>query len=471
MNIKYILLFSIILLTPFLSSGKDNNGFETDSVHIIVNKIIIAGNKKTKKKIILRELLFKEGDTLGLNQLDYYILKSKENLNNTFLFNYITINTSKESEGWYNIYIILEERWYLWPYIIFEQADRNLSAFIHNKDWSRVNYGIMMVKNNFRGLGETVKLKVRLGYKEQFEVAYKIPYLGNSHQHGLSMKFNWFRQHEIPYITQDDKLVFYRDKITYVAKEHNSEISYHYRNKHYLRHTFSAKYSFAQVEDTIIQLNGNYFNNSSNQTQYITLQYYFNLDKRDYKLYPLKGYNIDFSVTQKGLNILPNEIQGVWAFESSAYLYSNFNGRWYSGIGGKAKMSSNYKQPYFIEEALGYETFLRSFEYNVIDGQNYATGRTFIKYAIIPEKIIYLESLNLPKFNKIHYSLYINTFFDAGYVTDINPYATNTLPNTFLASAGIGIDIVAYYDMVLRLEYSINRFVGHGFYIHMGKAF
>jgi outer membrane protein assembly factor BamA len=473
--VKNKLLFIYILLIistySFGNSKEKNNISQDDSTTLIINKIIITGNAKTKDKIILRELLFNENDTLTSNQLKTYISKSKDNLTNTSLFNYITINTTQENSTYTNIYILVEERWYLWPYLIFEQADRNLSAFIHNQEWSRINYGVMLVKNNFRGMAETLKFKVRLGYKEQFEIAYDIPYLGNTRKHGLSTKVSWFRQHEIPYNIQYDKLIFHKDESTYISKKFYSKLSYHFRNKHYIHHSISALYSHIQVEDTIIRLNNNYFDNSTNNTQYIGIEYNFNLDKRNYIHYPLRGYNFNFTLSQNGLNILNNEMKGLWNFESEAYYYKEFNTRWYSGFGVRGKLSSSRKQPFFIEQALGYDTYLRSFEYYVINGQQYIVEHSFIKYAIIPQKIFYLNGLNWSKFNKVHYSLYINTFFDMGYVNDINTAQYNKLPNTFLASCGVGIDLVAYYDQIIRFEYSINRFKEHGFFIHLKKAF
>ena len=473
MNKKTILFYILILVLPLASFGKKRGKGEalTDSTQVIINQLFIGGNKKTKEKIILRELLFHKGDTVFKQYLDGFIEKSKENLLNTSLFNYVTINTIIEQPNLVSIYIIVEERWYLWPYLILEQADRNLSSFLHNKDWSRINYGLMVVKNNFRGRAETLKFKVRLGYKEQFMLGYDIPYIGNSRKHGLSAEFSWFRQNEIPYMIDFDELVFYKDDISYVSKKHGTRITYQYRKKHYLRHKFSAIYNYTQVNDTIIDLNSNYIGNSSNKTQYISLVYNFEIDKRNYKHYPLTGYNFEVILSKKGLNVLPYEIQGKWEIESLGYYYISFTDRLYGGLGARGKISSNYKQPFLIEEALGYQTSLRSFEYNVINGQQFVTGRTFLKYAIIPMQIRQIEGWGWSKFNKIHYSLYVNAFFDTGYVYDISPIETNTLPNSYLASAGIGVDLVAYYDQVIRFEYSINRFGNHGFFLHVGKAF
>lgn len=473
MNRTSLIFCTLIILIPYFSFGliKGKEKALSDSTEITINKIFVGGNKKTKERIIKRELLFQYGDTLFKVHLDDKIEKSKNNLLNTSLFNYVTINTVEVEKNIIDIYVLVEERWYLWPYLIFEHADRNLSSFLHNKDWSRINYGLMLVKNNFRGRGETLKFKFRFGYKEQFQLAYEIPYIGKSRQHGLSAEFNWFRQHEIPYITEYDALVFYKDENSYISKMFGSRLTYQFRNKHYLRHSFSATYSFSEVGDTIIKLNANYFGKKTNKTQYLGLIYNLNLDRRNYKYYPLSGYNIEVNLSQKGLNILSNEIQGVWEIGAGAYYYLGLSDRWFSGFGAQGKISSNLKQPFYIERGLGYATFLRSFEYNVIDGQSLATGRAFIKYAIIPIQVKHIESWGWAKFNKIHYSLYINTFFDTGYVHDVFPNNSNTLPNSFLASAGIGIDLVAYYDQVIRFEYSINRFGASGFFLHVGKAF
>jgi hypothetical protein len=410
---------------------------------------------------------------LSEQSLEHLIKKSKENLTNTSLFNYITIKTVDEDSTHINIYVLLEERWYIFPYLIIEQADRNLSAFLHNKQWNRINYGLMLVKYNFRGMGETVKFKFRFGYREQFQIAYEIPYLGNSHKHGIMLEYSKFRQHEVHYITSSDKQVFYRDDNTYIYNAHRATVVYKFRNRYFIRNNLTIQYNYANVNDTIIKLNNNYFGNNgtNNVLQYFTLGYSFKLDKRDYKYYPLAGYNVKLSFYQKGVGFLPDNMHSIFEIQTEAYLYKNFTTRWYGCIGGKGKISSAFKQPYYVEQALGYKTYLRGYEYNVIDGQSYISGRAFFKYAIIPMQIRQIDFWGWEKFNKIHYSMFVNTFVDAGYVYDIEPAPSNRLPNSFLLSTGIGVDIVAYYDMIFRFEYSINKQGQNGFYIHLNKAF
>jgi outer membrane protein assembly factor BamA len=462
------------LVTLFLFNAKASNLSQValyDSSFVIINKLIVAGNIKTKERVIIRELLFKTGDTLSQNQLGVLIEKSKENLLNTSLFNYVYINSLQEHQNLTTLYILVEERWYLWPYLIFEQADRNLSSFIHEQDWNRINYGLMLVKNNFRGRRETIKLKVRMGYKEQFQLYYDIPFFLNTQKNGLSVELTFFRQKKVQYNTLNDEPQLFGNYTQYMQQFQTMNLMYYYRNKHYTTNKLLFTYSHAKVADTISRLNPNYFTNGLSELAYFTLSYIFEHDKRNYRYYPLTGYNIDFALSKKGLGILDTQMPAIWEMQTSAYTYFQLLNRWYTGGGAKIKISTPKKQPYFIERALGYDELLRAFEYNLIDGQSYATTRAFLKYEIVPKRVKIIQSWKWSKFNKIHYALYGNLFFDQGYVYDVSPDPSNKLPNKYLYSFGAGIDLVTYYDQILRLEYSVNPKGNHGFFIHMGKAF
>lgn len=467
MTLRFLLTSWLFLIGQYAFCNEPAN----DSTVVIINKIVIAGNATTKEKVILRELLFTEGDTINKTNLNELLVKTKENLFNTSLFNFITINTIENDPIHSSIFIYVEERWYLWPYPIFEQADRNLSAFFHDKDWSRLNYGIMLTKYNFRGRRETLKIKLRFGYKEQLQFYYSNPYLFKNKKHGLAAEFSWYRQHEASVNTINDQLYYYKDSIDYAQKFHTSFLTYQYRKEYYTKHNITLAFTHINIKDTISKINPNYLGDTLNKADFFTLNYTFDIDKRNYQYYPLKGYNLTTQIEQKGFGIFDQTIQNVTSLKIESYKYFQFSNRWYTGIGGKLKISSNKDQAFFIQEALGYKDYLRAYEYYVIDGQQFITGHTFMKFAIIPLNIQQIESWGWKKFNKINYSLYINVFFDAGYVKNNYNTSSNALPNSFLCSTGIGIDLVTYYDKILRLEYSINKQKQSGVFIHIGKAF
>ena len=47
-----------------------------------------------------------------------------------------------------------------------------------------------------------------------------------------------------------------------------------------------------------------------------------------------------------------------------------------------------------------------------------------------------------------------------------NKQQNNYLANTVLCGSGLSLDFVSYYDLVLRMEYSINRLNEKGLFLH-----
>src|SRR5450755_3805268 len=79
----------------------------------MVGNVFIHGNRVTKSFIIERELPFKSGDSLTLQQLTLYFIQSREHLVNTRLFNEVTVSL-KEFRGYtVDIQIDVKERWYI----------------------------------------------------------------------------------------------------------------------------------------------------------------------------------------------------------------------------------------------------------------------------------------------------------------------------------------------------------------------
>ena len=465
------IFFAIALtISSFVADAQSRDSLAINA-DFVVRDIMIAGNRTTKDFVVRRELLFTEGDTLKADDVAAVLLRSKENLLNTSLFNYVTINLIDLNEHEKQVLVMLEERWYWWPYIIFEQADRNLSAFFNDGDWSRINYGLMLINNNFRGRAETLKVKFRFGYKQQFQLFYDVPYLTADKKHGLAVQLSLYRQHEKHYATDSCRLQYFRDNSKPVIQNQDLFLFYTYRPKYDVRHIVTAGYAHANVADTIIALNPDYFGAQTSNIQYFKLAYTFDWDTRDYKFYPLKGHNVTLELGKIGLNLLDNELDGSWYTRLAAYKYFDLGHRFYAGVGGLAKYAPDKPQPYYTEQALGYLDYLRGFEYYVIDGQSFATGRAFAKFAIVPMRIKKIDGWSWDEFNKVHYSLYANVFVDAGYVSDSRTGTNNYLANRRLMSVGAGLDMITYYDIVFRVEGTLTRQGKSGVYVHVLKAF
>ena len=138
----------------------------------------------------------------------------------------------------------------------------------------------------------------------------------------------------------------------------------------------------------------------------------------------------------------------------------------------ETKKSFGGHQSFYLQDALGYSSVLRGYEYYVIKGYDFILLNNSIKYELISQKIITLNFLPFKKFKKIHYALYLDFYFDSGFVNQKSNYALNNeFENSILYSAGIGLNFVTYYDLLIRLEYSINKIGEHGLFIHFDTPF
>ncbi len=90
----------------------------TGNQMLVIDRIIIIGNKTTKPWIIHRELSMKQGDSLSRFELVNGLETSKQNLTNTSLFNAIEMHFVIVDEVKAEVYIMLQERWYLWPRLL-----------------------------------------------------------------------------------------------------------------------------------------------------------------------------------------------------------------------------------------------------------------------------------------------------------------------------------------------------------------
>ncbi|MBC8148009.1 MAG: hypothetical protein H8E98_08515, partial [Bacteroidetes bacterium] len=435
--------------------------------YFVINQIFISGNKTTKLHIIIRELEFRKSDTLSTKQLQEVLDNSRKNLLNTSLFNFVKLDTINLGENRIDINIDVTERWYTWPVPLIEIDERNFNTWWETKNLDRASYGFYLVKNNFRGRMETLKLLLKFGYNEKYELSYFAPYVNKKQTIGLGFAASVNGTHEVAYNTVNDKLIYYKDEKNYLSESFTSSVNMLIRPNIHNSHNLELRYFQYHFDDTLLKLNDkfSYFNNY--KLQYLSFCYKFKNDYRDYKPYPLHGYYFDAEFTKDGFGLMREEKLDVLVVKSVFRKYCQFADRIYFASGISGKISSSGFQPYYLQRGLGYSRdFVRGYEYYVVDGQNYAMLKTNIKYNLIPTKVRTFKFIPTEKFNKIHYAVYCNIYLDAAYVEDKQFQLNNSLSNEILFGSGIGLDFVTYYDKVLRLEYSINKMKETGFFVH-----
>jgi outer membrane protein assembly factor BamA len=457
--IKKILFCLTLFLISIVSFPQVNR--------LIINDIQITGNKKTKTNVILRELTFQKGDTILASDMEQRISRSRENILNTSLFNYVTITSEKSDSSITDIAILVEERWYLWPSVILKYDDRNFSAWLKAKDLSKSKYGFSVEKYNCFGRRENLKISFLFGYATQFSISYKNIALNRTRKHFIGGDIELTKQDEIFYKTTDNVPLTFRNKFRSVFERRKYTLNYLYRPHIYDLHNFYLNYFEYKIADTIVELNPGFLPGNDNNFKCFTFDYVYSNDRRDIKAYPLKGSYFEVLVSQTFSVPSSKSSFSSTAVIPSYYRFFELNRTLYYAAGINLKLSYNNSYSYFYSKAVGYNYNMHGFEYNTIEGQHFLIIKNLLKAAVIKPRVSELHFIPFTKFNKIHYALYFNLFSDIGYVA--NKYTTdnNYYANKFLISWGAGLDLVTYYDITLRADYAINGFGKSGFYIHL----
>lgn len=433
-----------------------------------VSSISFSGNTTTKNYIIFRELTFKQGDTIIVEQLTQKFEQSRLNLLNTSLFNFVTINHSfiDSLKQKVDVQITLQERWYIWPKPVLEITDRNFNSWWAYQDFSRINYGLGVGWQNFTGRMDLVSFMAQLGKSTEFSISYFNPFLDNRKKWGAGLSFLHNNNSEIGVKTENDKLV-YMYTGEKLINSNVVEVQLSFQNNTFISNQLILGMYNSHFQDTVILVNPYFSYSGANSLTYFNLYYKLKFDFRDIRYYPLKGWYSDLEINKSGFGLSFEKPVNIAWIKTTSRVFLPISRHWYSGASIMAKISSRAYQPYFFLKGLGYgREFVRGYQYNVVDGQHFLVAKTTLKYALIPEKEIRMKRIDLPKFTHLHYAVYLTLFADAGYVWNSQSYDKNVLPETWLTSLGAGMDVVTYYDKVVRFEYTMNKSGKSGIFIH-----
>ena len=464
-------MFIVVFVLPSFSQHDDHIDESSlsskSTIKFVVNDIILVGNKRTKEKIITRELTFATGDSLNLKEVEKVITTSQQNLLNSSLFNFVTITYQlNEDLNQVNFIIDLKERWYTWPAPIFEIQDRNFNSWWETKDLFRINYGMYLTFQNVRGRNESATIKFRKGYTELYGFNYRIPYINKKQTIGINAGYSYMRNNEVAYATYGNKLQFNRSYSQFMRKEIEAKVGFIYRKGIYTKHILDFLYNESSVANDISKLNCDYFGNKQHYANYISIQYRFKHDFRDSKIFPLRGSYYECLIAKDGLNLLKNENVDNFTVDAVVKNYWSPLKRTFVGTALRVRYKLMNTGGYYFNRALGYNDFVRGYEYYVVDGQTYAMFKTNVSYQLVKPRVVKLPMKRLEKFNRIPYSIYVSAHADAAFVQDKVFYNDNPLSNTWLGGAGVGLNFVTYYDYVLRVEASMNRMKEKGIFLH-----
>jgi outer membrane protein assembly factor BamA len=450
-----------------------------DLLYVNVERIRIIGNKKTKNRIITREIDIQTGSGYQLSELKKLVKLDENKIFNTGLFNSVKSeiafvqNTPNDVE----IIFFTEERWYIWPSVIFSLADRNVSDWLFNQGAAtdRFEYGFRFDQFNVRGLNERLRVMAQFGFKRRFALGYRIPYLNKKQKLGMGINFSYSEFDQVDLFNRRDKRLFVDADSLFgdlsgrniISTDLYGSIDFTYRESFYNTHTVALYYNKIDIVDTLGIINPDYLGNGKSVQNSFNIRYNFRRDFRDRNNYPLSGFLIDARVEKKGIGIFNDINQGSSTVFLSRFrpLKHNFN----IASSFTAYTSFPQNQPYTTMRALGFANeLLKGYELYVIQGQHFVMHKSELKKQLFSIEANLGKLMPLKQFRKVPIAAYFKIFFDQGYVQNNLPRNTESiLSNRYIYSYGAGLDLVTYYDAVLRLEYSINALNEGGFFINV----
>jgi len=445
----------------------------------IISAIVINGAKRTKSYIIERELPFKTGDSVVLNELVQKFELARNQLVNTRLFIDVVVSLKGFRGYLVEIQIDIKERWYLFPIPYFKLADRNLSEWAkQGYNLQRSNYGAKLAWYNFTGRNDKLKAWFITGYTRQIQFSYDQPNADKSLKHGYGINLSYATAKELNHTTTNNEQRFIPieksfnppDSVSGLFKgqvlneQFNFMVSYTYRPAIKTRHSFRLSYNTNRIDEAVAKVNPRYFTNDKRFIAYPQLDYTIDYTNVDYVAYPLKGFMGDAGFTRRGIN----KDMNLWQINAKGTKGFQLAEKTFYGLQAYGVLKLPFDQPYYNQRLFGYgDLYLRGLEKYVIEGVAALMVRNTFRQQVTGFNIPFSLS---GSHSSIPFRVYAKAYGDMGYSYN-KSFPQNSLVNRMLYTAGAGIDFVTLYDVVFRFEYSCNQLGQKGLFLHFKNDF
>jgi outer membrane protein assembly factor BamA len=432
---------------------------------VTIRYILPVGNKHTRYKIITREMSVKEGEDVLADSLEAIVDINQKRVFNLSLFTEVNVTASKVNEHVIDLIVKVKEQWYIMPELAFQLADRNFNVWWKEQDHDirRANARVTLKHRNFRGNLEALSGTAQIGYTRKFALEYFKPYIDKDQTHGLGVSVSTSNNDETFYVTDSNKLKFVKKPGEYIISQFEAALVYTYRPAYESRHLIELRYKDVTINDTIAQLNPDYFKKGETKMKMMQMLYRYELNRVDNWNYPLQGLKlINYTTARFGFEGFDFQLSDV---VEAAY-FKKLGSKWFTGNILRGRLTSPVNQPYILRNALGTESeYIRGYEYYVIDGSQYGLVRNNLKYEALNTTI---RNIPIRYLSSLPLRIYPKVFIDAGYVANKFP-GNSFLNNKFLYSYGAGIDVVSAYDFKIRVEYAWNHLGQKGLFLHINS--
>lgn len=471
---RYSLFFFFICALQFLFSQQK----------VYLQQIDIEGNKRTKASVILREMTVHIGDTLEKAHLPAILLRNQQNIYNLSLFNVVKVDSLLQGDSLF-LKISVKERWYIFPMGGLVSEERNSYdviniikkdvMFLPVREWviPRFSYDATLVWLNLTGHNNRAWLAVQGGFAQRIYTGYVHPWLLPKQRIDFYTGLEYAREKQLIFNTIQGEAQWGRVENKPIETDYSGYVALRKRFDAFKSLYVSVNYKYKQFNDSIYPLNPLYLPNNNTLVAYPSLVIQYMNDKRDIKAYPLKGFRYRGIVRFAGF--IPGSTSSFVKIAATFAHYVPLSHRLYLSYGSHNVISFGKKIPYFEKNFLWIDKHdlpdvnneLRGYERYSADAQGLTFNKIDLKYAIMPRKIYHFGWIPWSKFQDAPLGVYATSFCDTGYMWDKSyNNQDNFLKNKFLYGYGVGLNVMAIYDLLARFEVSYNHLNQFNFNVH-----
>ncbi len=430
-------LFLLWLFLPLTLPAQNGSGLQEKTVSDLngrtVADIVVMGNDHTRKQVIVRELLFNEGDAIN----DSLLNASKKRIENLWLFNRVELIPVPNGTD-ITLLISVTERLYLFPFPTLVVEDR---------DWSKLTYGFGIAHENFRGRNEKVFASALFGSRPGYTLSYLNPWI-----------------HDKLHFTAG----FYLQKYTFGNHSYDFDENHLYMSfnfgKYWTRNAFS-KLSFIRDEISVDEPFAHRMNTGNSSETNYGLGLLNLYDGRDLYAYPGTGWYTQLNIKKYGFF---EEAIDYWKTTLDVRRYYTWQpfilaGRVYSIYTGG-------DLPVYDRVYLGFTDRIRGHFYEIREGKHSLLFNGAIRFKILPVRYVTLPQDIFPSYltRNLKFGLNGGLFWDSGIIW--NEKRQLAIDN-FLSGFGVGLHFRLPYIEVLRLDLAFDEHMKAQFIVENGVAF
>lgn len=421
-----------------------------------IESILLEGNGKTRPATILRELSFEAGETYSLATLAELLSTARNALMRTGLFRNAALSLLRKEDKNVDIIIQVEERWYIFPMPFVKPVDYSFMEWMadENRSTRRINYGAFIAWNNFTGRNDQLQLSVVNGFSRQIGLQYNGLALDRDLRWMASLRFHYGRDRAVNLIDGESRRVFAHTPANDFVRQYyhvGAEISYRRAIK--TRHSVGWSYGYESIDDTVFSMNPGY-EAEARRLQVVNIYYRMNYADVDLMAYPTRGriteLRADKSGFGGGISQWQVSVHNTWVRPWKSMIFN---------LTTTARLLLPFERPAHLRRIAEQGAWaMHGYRDYQMNGVAAGVARLSLARPIIG-KTAYVPKALVPKrfdrFRAVPFRLYARGFLSAGYAHDPSERA-GFIANQMLAATGLALDIVAFNDWVIKIEWSVN---------------